>query len=104
MIFPNSDEARQEKYMEYLKSASCTVPFQVSKSNKNNEAVEVLKASSFKDNLRKNPVSMSAHDNQNKLLASKNNKSPYSGQVKKFVTPSSQKQKKRGNVSNPSSL
>ena len=102
LIFPNSDQSKQEKYIEYLKSASWTVPFQAPKSNKNNEALEVVKASSFKDNLRKNLVSKGVNDNRTNCHPK--NKSPYIGQVRKFITPSSQKQKKRENVSNPNSL
>ena len=99
IIFPNSDSLLQEKYNEHLKCSSWTVPYPVSKTL-GNQAHNVQKARSFKEDLRKknyfapDKVKSSGGTNQ----------SPYSIGIRRIATPASQKQKKRANVSNTNKM
>ncbi len=104
LIFPNSDPCWQEKYLEYLKTSAWSVPYQISKSNKNNQDSDALKSNSFKDNLRKKQGSITTSENKINKWGSFKSKNPYSADAKKFITPVSQKQKKRANISNPNWL
>ena len=97
IIFPNSDPEKHEKYLEHLKASSCTVPYPVSKTL-SNQAQNVQKASSFKEDLRKK--NLIASENKAKSSGNKN-KSPYNISIRRVVTPASQKQNnKRGSNSN----
>ena len=90
--------------MEYLKSSAWSVPYQISKSNKNNQNSDALKSNSFKDNLRKKQGSMTSNEKKINKSGSFKNKNPYSADSKKFIIPASQKEKKRTNISNPNWL
>lgn len=99
LVYPSPNEEKQTKYLEYLKASQWSLPFPVSK---NTSAASKL-GSSEKPNPVKAKVKakITAESAKAKEALKKKNKSPYDVSVRRLVTPSSQKQRKRGHASNP---
>lgn len=101
-IFPWSDQERQDKFLEFLKTSSWTIPFQGAKIN-NNNSQSAQKSTSIKDEKNKkiNIPSNVSDKSQIKIkkAVTKPNKSPYDNGMRRLITPASQKQKNRGSES-----
>jgi len=106
--FPSLNKEKQELYEEYLKASVCTVPFPVSKITKKKGKTDAprSKKNSAISKFKKN----STTENQDKFMKikdtvkDKQTKSPYGVEMRRMVTPMSQKRKKSSYKSNPKQL
>lgn len=111
MIYPCPNEEKQAKYEEFLEASVRTLPFPNGKIpvanpalKKNNSATVDAKSSPLKSKIKVKQMSKDQVDKPRERVAPKPNKSPYDVGLRRLVTPASQKQRKRDNVSNPKSM